>query len=84
MSGETGVTVEAEWERLQKSVARLEIRLERLGRTLESLSAAEMQKRQAHLMAVDAIEREMGIEPRTSELRREKKAEARKKGGATG
>jgi len=28
--------------------------------------------------------REMGIEPRTSELRREKKAEARKKGGATG
>ena len=39
--------------------------------------------RQALLMIVAAIEREMGIEPRTSELRREKKAEARKKGGAT-
>jgi len=66
-----------EWEQLQQKVARLQTRLEELGSQLQSLSDAEMQKRQAFLMAVDAIERQQKLTPRTAELRKERKREKR-------
>ena len=40
----------------------------------------EMDKRQAFLMLVDSIERALGIEPRTAELRRIVKESKREKG----
>ena len=80
--GEEGMTkesIEYHWETLQESVAHLQAELEELKRQLQSLNDAEMHKRQALLMAVDAIERQRDVKPRTAELRKEAKAQRAEK-----